>query len=31
MGSANSFFFRDEELIVELKFDSGSIVFAPAN
>jgi heat shock protein HslJ len=31
MGSANSFFFRDDELIIELKFDSGAMVFAPAN
>lgn len=31
MGSANSFFFRDDELIVELKFDSGAIVFSPAD
>lgn len=31
MGSANSFFFRDDELIIELKFDSGAIVLAPAN
>jgi heat shock protein HslJ len=31
MGSANSFFFRDDELIVELEFDSGAMVFSPAN
>lgn len=31
MGSANSFFFRDDQLIIELKFDSGSIVFSPAD
>jgi heat shock protein HslJ len=31
MGSANSFFFQDDELIIELKFDSGSMVFSPAN
>jgi len=31
MGSANSFFFRDDELIIELKFDSGAMVFLPAS
>jgi heat shock protein HslJ len=31
MGAANSFFFQDDELIIELKFDSGSMVFSPAS
>jgi len=30
MGAANSFFFQDDELIIELKFDSGSMIFSPA-
>jgi len=31
MGTANSFFIREDELIIELKFDSGSMVFSPAS
>lgn len=30
MGTANSFFFQDDALIIELKFDSGSMIFSPA-